>query len=539
MAKRRLALGLDTGTQSMSAVVIDIDSREKVFEHQIDYVKDKRLDGLGIRKSDYIIPPRVGGETDQPPELFFTSLDALFSDIKESGLEVSNIAIINHSAQQHGHVYLNRNAQAIFTRLTKRDSKNSELVALLQGILAYGVVPIWMTSNTVKQADFVRDRVGGREMIIKLSGSDAPLRFTGAVVRRVAEQFPEAYEQTENIQLISSLIPAALTGNSKVPIDFGNGCGTSLMDYIEKQWSEVLIKAHSEGLPGGEIALRSKLPQIVAPYEIVGSIATYFVEKYGFAPDCKIVAGSGDNPQSKVAVTGDLLSLGTSFVNMVSTDGKTFDMQGFANAMYDGLGRPFIFGCRTNGAMVWDQLRAMYGLQKEEYGPAEDSLQKLPLAKYMVFWQPKNESLPSSRAFDLVRVSHRTSELGADYAGLIDATLAAVYEHSKGFTKITDEPLYVTGGATASSSIMRRVAAIWNRRVIALEKCGAALGAAIAGVYALSKSINEDIDVEEFSVKLLKRGKPVLPRRDDLLAYHGENGYLQKFVAAETKLLTI
>lgn len=52
MAKRRLALGLDTGTQSMSAVVIDIDSRKKVFEHQIDYVKDKRLDGLGIRKSD-------------------------------------------------------------------------------------------------------------------------------------------------------------------------------------------------------------------------------------------------------------------------------------------------------------------------------------------------------------------------------------------------------------------------------------------------------------------------------------------------------
>jgi hypothetical protein len=48
------------------------------------------------------------------------------------------------------------------------------------------------------------------------------------------------------------------------------------------------------------------------------------------------VAGSGDNPQSKVQVAGDLLSLGTSFVNMTSTDGKVIDKSGLANAMYDG-----------------------------------------------------------------------------------------------------------------------------------------------------------------------------------------------------------
>ena len=91
------------------------------------------------------------------------------------------------------------------------------------------------------------------------------------------------------------------------------------------------------------------------------------------------------------------LNLDTSLVNMVSTDGKTLDTNGFANAMYDGVGRPFMFGCRTNGTMVWDQLRAMYGMEKEEYGPAEEVLQQAPVAHYMVFWQPKNESFPPYR----------------------------------------------------------------------------------------------------------------------------------------------
>ena len=129
-----------------------------------------------------------------------------------------------------------------------------------------------------------------------------------------------------------------------------------------------------QDLPGGSEGLLAKLPELAPPDSIVGNIAVYFVEKYGFSQECSIVAGSGDNPQAKVPVAGDLLSLGTSFVNMVSTDGETLDPEGFANAMYDGIGRPFMFGCRTNGAMVWDAVRNHYGLSKEEYEPAEAAL---------------------------------------------------------------------------------------------------------------------------------------------------------------------
>jgi len=223
MKERRLALGMDLSTQSLSAVVLDIDSPTKVYEHSLDYLKDPRLDGFGIQRNDYIVPPRTGGEADQPPKMFFASLDAMFSDMEDAGVALKDIVVVNNSGQQHGHVYLNHSARSIFARLGEEDSKQSDLVTLLEGCLAYGLAPIWITSNTAKQAEFVRDYVGGKERVIKLSGSDAPLRFTGAVMRRVAQQFPEVYQQTDNIQLISSLVPAILTGNSKVPIDFGNG----------------------------------------------------------------------------------------------------------------------------------------------------------------------------------------------------------------------------------------------------------------------------------------------------------------------------
>ena len=352
------------------------------------------------------------------------------------------------------------------------------------------------------------------------------------VVRRVGEQFPEHYAATTKIQLISSFIPAVLTGNANVPIDYGNACGTSLMNYRTKVWDSALLEATAHGLPGGVIELQSKLPALAPPDSVVGNLAAYYVKKYGFDPGCAVIAGSGDNPQAKVPVAGDLLSLGTSFVNMVSTDGGTLDPEGFANAMYDGINRPFMFGCRTNGAMVWDAVRANYGFTKEEYAPAEAVLQEVAPGQFMTFWQPKTESFPVSGAFELIRTAPEKT-LAGDYTGIIETSLAALYIYSAVFTKQTQAPLFVTGGATDSPGIMRRVAGIWNRPTLPVEKGGAALGAAVAGVKALynanTNTETESFDIEAFSASVLKRGEPIQPNPVDVAAYHGEGKYLQRF----------
>ena len=526
----RLALGLDSSTQSLSAVVIDIDTAEKCFEQSLDYRADARLNQFGIGE-DYILPPREEGEAEQPPLMYLASLDAMFADMREAGVSIESIRLINTSGQQHGHVYLNRDAAALFAQLADVESTGEgtpDLQALLKDAFAYPNAPIWMTANTVAQTDAVRNGVGGKAEMINLSGSDAPLRFTGTVVRRVGEQFPEHYAATAKVQLISSFIPAVLTGNANVPIDYGNGCGMSLMNYRSRTWDPALLGATAHGLSGGVAALQSKLPMLARPDSVVGNLAAYYIEKYGFDERCAVIAGSGDNPQAKVPVAGDLLSLGTSFVNMVSTDGDTLDPEGFANAMYDGINRPFMFGCRTNGAMVWDAVRNNYGLAKEAYAPAEAALKQTAPGQFMTFWQPKTESFPVSGAFDLIR-SNAQPTLAEDYTGIIETSLAAVYVYSAVFTKQTQAPLFVTGGATDSPEIMRRVAGIWNRPTLPVEKGGAALGAAVAGVKTLHDAENEPFDIETFSASVLKRGEPIQPDPEDVAAYHGEGKYLQQF----------
>ena len=81
---------------------------------------------------------------------------------------------------------------------------------------------------------------------------------------------------------------------------------------------------------------------------------------------------------------------------------------------------------------------------------------------------------------------------------------------------------------------MRRVAGIWNRPTLPVEKGGAALGAAVAGVKTLydanADMEAEPFDVEAFSASVLKRGKSIDPNPVDVAAYHGEGKYLQRFV---------
>jgi xylulokinase len=298
-----------------------------------------------------------------------------------------------------------------------------------------------------------------------------------------------------------------------------------------------LVKAVADGLPGGESTLRNKLLPIVSPLTIDGRIATFFIERYGFSPDCRILAGSGDNPQSKVLVTGNLLSLGSSFVNMTATDGKHLDMSGASNAMYDGIGRPFMFSCRTNGALVWDQLRAVHGLKKEEYEPAEKALQETQAGRFMAFWQPRDESFPVSGKYDLVRTTHNGPDLGADYSGLIETTLGTIYLYSNSFAKASTEPLYVTGGANKSPEIIRRIAAIWNQPVVRIDEAGAALGAAAAGAYAFLKTTGKEVKIEEINKKLLKKGDLIHPMPADVNAYHAAGGYLEQLAAAADKII--
>ena len=96
-------------------------------------------------------PRNPEGEAEQPPLIYLASLDAMFTDMRAAGVALENIVAINTSGQQHGHVYLNKNAGIILSNLQRAESCTLELKTLLGGIFSYYSSPIWMTADTLTQ----------------------------------------------------------------------------------------------------------------------------------------------------------------------------------------------------------------------------------------------------------------------------------------------------------------------------------------------------------------------------------------------------
>jgi xylulokinase len=537
---KSVVLGIDASTQSLSGVVLDCASGSLLWQHSLAYRDDARLCGLGFEHDSLLIPPREAGEAEQPPRLFIAALAALLHDLAASGVDVSTIAAINTSGQQHGHVYLNAEADAAFTRLREPASARGELAALLAGSFAYGGAPIWKTANTAAEAAHIRAAVGGQAALIARIGSDLPLRFAAAIQRKIGGRYPESYAATRHLVQISSLITAMLCGDAALPIDFGNACGTGLMNYRDRVWDELLLEAVAGDLPGGAAALAAKLPRIVHPLAVCGKVAAYFQANYGFSPACRVIAGSGDNPQSKVLAGGDLLSLGTSFVCMVASPEGGVDASGAANAMYDGLGRPFNFFCRTNGALAWDRLRQRHGLADGDYAAGEAALAATAAGSRLRFWHPDAESFPLIAAnAQPVRLDRNDVTFASDFSAVVDSSLGLIYRYGEkvaGASGQKPPAIVVCGGASKSAGVMRRVAALWNRPAIAAGQAGAALGAALAAAVAIAPENRREALADTLRAQIFADKPVTLPDPGLVRAYHAPGAYLDQLEPAFEKL---
>ncbi|XP_061168545.1 uncharacterized protein LOC133177593 [Saccostrea echinata] len=408
----------------------------------------------------------------QPPQMFLASLDLLLAKMQAAGAPLASVDALNCSAQQHGQVWLNRSFADCCAALQRPQSQRSRLPELFARSYGCPVAPIWMCSQTQAEAGHLLGRLG-KERVLELSGSAAPLRFSGLVLRWLALREPAMYGLSVRIHLLSSWLAAVLSAQSSVPLDWGSAAGTSLMDYRRKCWSEDLLDCLAEGLEGGPEGLRARLPELCPAQQCVGTLAPYF-GKYGLRRDCLVLAGSGDNPQTKVAQQGDLLSLGSSFVLMSQASG----CHEWANAMYDGLDRPFSFACRSNGALVWDAWREQLGLSLAQ----QDELlaQYPPGSVEPLCLRLLNESFPPGPATHpaIEKVVRPYTEPGKNLAAVIDGTLQELHQACVEVFGPGREVLYVTGGPARSPQILRRIEEFWQRPVRTFHSAGASYGAA-------------------------------------------------------------
>ncbi len=517
-------LGLDSSTQSLTAVLIDPASGEIACQLSVNFGND--LPHYGSPSG--FIPGGTAGEVHANPLMWLEALDLLFSRLA-AATDLTKVKMIAGSGQQHGSVYLDATFDP---RLAGLDA-SKDLAAQLSPALTRATSPIWMDTSTGAECAEITAALGGAAEVCSRSGSNAVERFTGPQIRRFFKSDPLGYDRTTHIHLVSSFIASVIAGKS-VPIDFGDGAGMNLLSLSKLGWDTDLLAATAPDLG-------TKLLPPAAATAVQGPVSPYFVNKYGLGENCRTALFTGDNPASLVGMGATtpgnvVISLGTSDTFFAAMPGPKTDPNGFGHVFGNPAGGFMSLICFRNGSLAREALRDQLGLDWSAFdrdalaATVEAAGKNLMLPFFGPEITPRHDftgpALEGSAAF----------EAGADPAlqvrALLEGQFLNMRLHSR-WMEVKTERIRLTGGASKNDGIAQLVADIFQAPVERLDVLNsAALGAALIAAAA------DGNDLESLQEIFCKASSGSALQPDPLLAGAYDDA-LGRFQSLLTEALTI
>jgi xylulokinase len=470
-------LGLDSSTQSLSALLIDTDTGRVVAERNVNY---------GQRLPQYksptgFLPNPDPASKHSDPLMWVEALDMVLQDLRAVGVDLGKVRGISGAGQQHGSVYLAKSLDRAGQWATGKS-----LAEQVRPLLARQTSPIWMDSSTSEECAEIARAAGGDERVATISGSRATLRFTGPQIRRFFKTSKAEWEASAEIHLVSSFMASLLAGTS-APIDLGDGAGMNLLDLATGNWSDVLLDATAPGL-------RAKLKPPVPSATVVGEIAPYFVKTHGFAPGTKVVAFTGDNPSSLIGMGASapgtaVISLGTSDTVFTAMAQRRTDPRGYGSVFGNPAGGFMSLACFSNGSLAREEIAKQFGLSWDDFAAAITDKTK-----------PGNGGnllLP----YFVPEITPRVLKAGARWFGSDDfvagkdsaAAARAVVEAQAASMRIHSDwigekmhTILVTGGASKNRGLLRVLADVFQATIMPLSVSNSsALGGALRAAQAV------------------------------------------------------
>ncbi len=468
----KLFLGLDSSTQSLSAVIIDLATRQVVYEKSLNF--DRALPEFKTRNG--VLPHRDPLVKHSSPLLWAAALDRLLAGMKREGAPLGELLAIGGSGQQHGSVYLNDRAERVLANLVPQKS----LVENLRGVFSRPTSPIWMDSSTSKECAEIRRQLGGIKAAATATGSDVFERFTGPQIRKFYRTRPAAYARTSHIALVSSFLASLLAGRI-APVDYGDGAGMNLMDIRKKVWHPGALRATAPNL-------KRKLPRLAASGQVIGRVSQYFVRKYGLNPEALATVWTGDNPAS-VAGLGLIkpgqvaISLGTSDTFFGSMQKCQTDAQGEGHVFGSPAGGYMTLICFKNGSLAREKIRAQYRIPDwKTFGAKVAATPSGNRDGILLPWF-EAEIVPRVNRPGIHRFDLDEKDAAANCRAIFEAQALAMRLHSR-WMGVSPKQIFATGGASNDRALLQVIADVMNCRVLRIEVSkSAALGAALQAAH--------------------------------------------------------
>lgn len=505
-------LGLDFSTQQLKGVIVD-DDLHKAFEATVHFdteLQEFRTHGGVIKGKD-----KQYREVTAPTVMWVKALDVLLDRLQVCGADLSTVAAVSGSGQQHGTVYWTNGAEKTLQTLNPAGFLHMQLASCFSVVNS----PVWMDSSTTKQCKHLEDAVGGPQRLADITGSKAYERFSGPQIAKMAESRPGAYQNTERISLVSSFGCSLLLG-AYAPIDWSDGSGMNLLNIKTKEWSVDCLEACAPGLD-------SRLGRTVPPGTDLGLISNYYVERFGFNPECRVVSFTGDNPASLAGLClndNDIaISLGTSDTLFLSLDEPRCLEDGHVLVSPINKDAYMVLLCFKNGSLTRERLRNHYA--NESWDHFNTLLERTPRGNfgYLGLYYDEQEIIPwiqGDYRFDkndesVDRFPSREIEVKA----LVEGQFIAKRAHAEqlGYIIDTKTRIVATGGASNNNTILQILSDVFNAPVYTQEASNSAvLGAAYQAKRGLIQSKCSDC-VDSFQSVITTAAPPKLvcsPHKD-------------------------
>ena len=477
-------LGLDASTQSLTATLIDAGDtrRELIAEQSLAY--DEALPHYGT--SHGVLRDDDPAVVVSPPLMWVEALDRMMGVLSAHWpREMSRLAAVSGSAQQHGSVYLNDRAA---TRLSAVEAARP-IARQMRDVFSRPVSPVWMDSSSTIACREIAAAVGGDDVLARRTGSRAFERFTGPQIRAFFSRDPAAYRATTRVHLVSSFLATVLVG-ADAPIDPGDGSGMNLMDLVSRDWWPDAVRATAPDLA-------TRLPPVAASWTTVGPLAPYWRTRYEL-PAARVIAWSGDNPCSLVG-TGLVregriaISLGTSdtifgLMRELPWVGRVRSGDPAAGGMAEG----HVFASPTgdymgmtvfkNGSLARERIRDAFGLDWPGFSAA---LRATPPgnggAMLLPWFDP--EITPDVPVARVHRRGLDEADGPANVRAIVEAQMMALANHST-WMRVPPSVIHATGGASANRDILQVMADVFGADVYRSGSGNSAsLGAALRALH--------------------------------------------------------